>query len=308
MKVPVSVLTKRHTQALSWQFLVGVQEANDNLLNQPLMTVSVAVALNENGKPMNKINADNYFCIIPEWVLYAPISSHAVRLYGTLQRYADKDSGQCHPSRKTLADRCGLSLSSLDRALIELIDLGAVTKKQRMSSNGDWTSNIYTVITNAGVSSQVTTPIVTDGDTGLVTGDEQTKANVNQSQERNAAQSIADEWWQAYKVRTGGKTPTGKGAWHALIAIVNGSLKAGWTPEQVSTALMACSVPSAAMLDIQLNKNLQPAAAQSNVVNRLPVISGDQSCDACNGSGVVMVFNDDEQKWEAKKCVCYQRS
>lgn len=256
---------------------------------------------------MNNISADNYFCIIPEWVLYAPISSHAVRLYGTLQRYADKDSGQCHPSRKTLAEKCGLSLSSLDRALIELVELGAVKKQQRVSSNGDWTSNIYTVITSAGVSSQVNTPITTDEGTGIFTGDEQTKVSLIQSQERTAAQSIADEWWQAYKVRTGGKTPTGKGAWHSLLAIVNGALKSGWTEQQVSTALMACSVPSAAMLDIQLNKTLQPAGAPDKPVRRLPIISGDESCVACSGSGLLMVFNDDDQKWEAKKCSCYQR-
>ena len=255
---------------------------------------------------MNNINADNYFCIIPEWVLYAPISSHAVRLYGTLQRYADKDSGQCHPSRKTLAEKCGLSLSSLDRALIELIELGAVKKKQRVSSNGDWTSNIYTVITNATVSSQVNRPTFTGGDTGIFTGEEQTIVSVKQSQEPTAAQSIADEWWNAYKQRTGGKTPTGKGAWHSLLAIINGALKSGWTEEQVTTALMACSVPSAAMLDIQLNKTIQPAGASPKVVRRLPVISGDESCVLCGGSGLLSVFNDDDQKWLSKKCACYR--
>lgn len=254
---------------------------------------------------MSNINADNYFCIIPEWVLYAPISSHAVRLYGTLQRYADKDSGQCHPSRKTLAEKCGLSLSSLDRALGELIELGAIKKQQRVSSNGDWTSNIYTVITNAGVSSLVNRPITTDEGRGIVTGDEQTIVSVKQSQERTAAQSIADEWWQAYKVRTGGKTPTGKGAWHSLLAIVNGALKSGWAEHHVRIALMACNTPSAAMLDIQLNKLLQ-TANPSKVVRLLPMITGDESCGACNGSGVLSVFNEDEQRWQSKKCECYR--
>lgn len=253
----------------------------------------------------NNITADNYFCIIPEWVLYADISSNAVRLYGTLQRYADKDSGQCHPSRKTLAEKCKLSLSSLDRALIELVELGAITKQQRVSPKGDWTSNIYTVITNARVSSQVTTPITTGDDTGIFTGDEQIKVSVKQSQE--CAQRIADEWWQSYKQRTGGKTPTGKGAWHSLLAIINGALKAGWNEQQVSTALMACAVPSAAMLDIQLNKQLQPSGAPQPT-RRLPIITGDEACDVCGGSGLVSIFNDDEQKWESKKCGCYREA
>jgi hypothetical protein len=260
----------------------------------------------------NNISADNYFCIIPEWVLYSSISSNAVRLYGTLQRYADKDSGQCHPSRKTLADRCGLSLSSLDRALIELVELGAVRKKQRVSDKGDWTSNIYTVITNAGVSSLVTTPIVTDEETGIFTGEEQTIVSVKQSHERTAAQSIAENWWNAYKTRTGGKTPTGKGAWHALIAVADGALKSGWTEQQVTEALMQCSVPSAVMLDIQLNKLIATPTAtmRSEPVQkrRLPRIAGDAGCVQCEGSGVFSVFNDADQQWQSKKCGCYTES
>ena len=39
----------------------------------------------------DKIIADNFFAIIPEWVLYADISPQAVRLYGVLRRYADRD-------------------------------------------------------------------------------------------------------------------------------------------------------------------------------------------------------------------------
>lgn len=250
---------------------------------------------------MKSINADNYFCIIPEWVLYAPISSNAVRLYGTLQRYADKDSGECHPSRKTLADKCCLSLSSLDRALIELVKIGAVRKRQRVSANGDFTSNIYTVITNAGVSSQVNRPITTGEDRGIFTGEEQTKVSLNHSQERTAAQSIADEWWNAYKQRTGGKTPTGKGAWHSLMAVINGALKAGWSEEQVASALANCTTPSAAMLDIQLNK----VGSLAPIVKRtMPDLIGDVDCVLCGGAGFVVDFDATEQQHKSRWCEC----
>jgi hypothetical protein len=256
---------------------------------------------------VNNISADNYFCIIPEWVLYSDITATAVRLYGTLQRYADKETGACHPSRATLAAKCNCTVKSIDRALAELIAIGAVIKKQRISANGDMTSNQYTVITVPQVATKLSLPSDKNAPTGGDKNDTGTIVSLIQSQERTAAQSIADDWWQAYKVRTGGKTPTGKGAWHSLLAIVNGALKSGWTEQQVSTALMACSVPSAAMLDIQLNKTLQSAGASDKVVRRLPVISGDESCVACSGSGLLMVFNDDDQKWQAKKCSCYQR-
>lgn len=253
---------------------------------------------------MNNINADNYFCIIPEWVLYSDITATAVRLYGTLQRYADKETGACHPSRATLAAKCNCTVKSIDRALAELIAIGAVIKKQRISANGDMTSNQYTVITVPQVATKLSLPSDKNAPTGGDKNDIQTKVNLKQSQERTAAQSIADEWWQAYKQRTGGKTPTGKGAWHSLLAIINGALQAGWNEHHVRTALMACNTPSAAMLDIQLNKLLQ-TANPSKAVRLLPMITGDESCGACNGSGVLSVFNEDEQRWQSKKCGCY---
>jgi len=251
-----------------------------------------------------RITADNYFSIVPEWVLYADISALAVRLYATLQRYADKDSGGCHPSRKTLADKCNLSLSSLDRALIELVEIGAIHKQQRLSDKGDFTSNIYTVITNAGVSSQVNRPTFTGGDTGIFTGEEQTRASVKQSQEHTAAQSIADDWWNAYKTRTGGKTPTGKGAWHSLLAIINGALKAGWSEEQVTTALMALNVPSATMLDVQLNKLLAPAMSAPTVKKHLPTINGADDCVVCGGDGFLVDYDPEEQQHKSRWCDC----
>jgi hypothetical protein len=257
---------------------------------------------------MNKITADNYFSITPEWVLYADITSNAVRLYGVLQRYADKDSGECHPSRKTLAEKCRLSLSSLDRALIELVDIGAVTKQQRLSPNGDWTSNTYTVISHRRVSSQVNTPIVTDEDTGIFTGDEQTRVNVNQSHEQTNAKSIADEWWEAYKQRTGGKTPTGKGAWHSLIAVITSALSSGWSEQEVRTAIMACTVASSAQLDRELTKNTPAQPVVRTQPRRLPVIMGDPECSECEGKGVVMLFDTDADKWVSKKCGCYQET
>jgi hypothetical protein len=257
---------------------------------------------------MNKIKAENYFSITPEWVLYADISSHAVRLYGVLQRYADKDSGECHPSRKTLADKCRLSLSSLDRALIELVDIGAVTKQQRLSPNGDWTSNTYTVISHRRVSSQVNTPIVTDGETGIFTGDEQTRVNTNQSHEQTNAKSIADEWWEAYKQRTGGKTPTGKGAWHSLMAVITSALASGWSETEVRTAIMACPVPSSAQLDRELTKTTVTQPVVRTQPRTLPIISGDPDCTECEGKGVVMVFDVEADKWVSKKCGCYQET
>jgi hypothetical protein len=256
-----------------------------------------------------KISADNYFCIIPEWVLYSDITATAVRLYGTLQRYADKDSGECHPSRATLAQRCNCTTKSIDRALAELIAVGAVLKKQRVAANGDLTSNQYTVITVAGVGTKLSLPRDKKDPTGRDKNDLGTRVSMNQSHEPNNAKSIAEEWWQQYKQRTDGKSPVGKGAWHSLMAVVNAALNAGWEPEQVRTAIMACTVPSSAQLDRELNKTtsgvVQPVQASKQQVRHIPAITGDKACEACSGTGVMVVFDDEADQWKSIKCDCY---
>ena len=98
------------------------------------------------GESPEKLNADNFFAIIPEWVLYADISPQAVRLYGVLRRYADRD-GSCFPSRKRLASDLRMeSTKPVDRALKELITIGAITSEHRFTEQGDLQSNLYTVL------------------------------------------------------------------------------------------------------------------------------------------------------------------
>ena len=97
-------------------------------------------------EPQEKLIADNFFAIIPEWVLFAEISPQAVRLYGVLRRYADRD-GSCFPSRKRLASDLRMeSTKPVDRALKELVSIGAITIEHRHTEQGDLQSNLYTVL------------------------------------------------------------------------------------------------------------------------------------------------------------------
>jgi DNA-binding transcriptional MocR family regulator len=80
------------------------------------------------------------FAMVPEWVLDLPVSDRAIRLYAVLGRYTNR-AGQCWPSRETLARRLRCSPSSVDRAVKELVDAGALRVRQRGS-----TSNIWTVV------------------------------------------------------------------------------------------------------------------------------------------------------------------
>ena len=90
------------------------------------------------------IEADIRFSIIPEWVMYADISDRAIRIYGILARFADNETLQAFPSRELLAKRSRCSAKSVDRAIDELIGVGAVMKHHRKSGNG-YISNVYTL-------------------------------------------------------------------------------------------------------------------------------------------------------------------
>ena len=96
---------------------------------------------------MDYIKSDVYFSIVPEWVIDAPISAQAVRVYAVLCRYADKDDGTCFPSIKTLAERIHVSESTIKRALKELKAIGAIKSQKRFDkATGEQTSNLYTVM------------------------------------------------------------------------------------------------------------------------------------------------------------------
>jgi hypothetical protein len=93
---------------------------------------------------MGNIHTDLRFSILPEWLLDAGVSDRAVRVYALLARYADSETLQAFPSRETLAKRAGCHWRSIDRAIDELVALGAITKTHR--KNGDaYQSNIYTL-------------------------------------------------------------------------------------------------------------------------------------------------------------------
>ena len=74
---------------------------------------------------------EDRFAIVPEWLLDADISDAAVRLYAVLLRYG-QSSGSRMPSRATLARRLRKkSTDSVDRAMKELVGIGAVRIEHR---------------------------------------------------------------------------------------------------------------------------------------------------------------------------------
>jgi hypothetical protein len=92
----------------------------------------------------DNVTADVKFSIVPEWLIDSGCSDKALRLYVVLARYADNDDLTAYPGRGTLAKRMGCHRASVDRAVEELIALGAVTKQRRVSE-GKYQSSLYTI-------------------------------------------------------------------------------------------------------------------------------------------------------------------
>jgi len=139
----------------------------------------------------------------------ADISDRAVRVYAILARYADSETLQAFPSRETLAKRARCHWRSIDRAIDELVKLGAVTKTHR--KNGDaYQSNIYTL---RRVLPRVSPPTDT-GDTGVLTGESlptdtggnltiTTELEPSKQELLNDISRKFDQFWAAYPRKKG---------------------------------------------------------------------------------------------------------
>jgi hypothetical protein len=89
------------------------------------------------------------FAIVPEWVIDAPVSDGAFRLYSLLLRYGNS-TGCRMPSRPTLARRLRRSVDAVDRSMRQLTDAGIVRVEHRRCGE-QFLSNRYHVHTTAPV-------------------------------------------------------------------------------------------------------------------------------------------------------------
>ncbi len=90
---------------------------------------------------------EDRFSMVPEWVLDADIGDCALRLYAVLLRYGNS-TGARMPARTTLAARLHKkSTDTVDRALAELVSLGAVQVEHRWAGH-QRLSNRYRIRTS----------------------------------------------------------------------------------------------------------------------------------------------------------------
>jgi hypothetical protein len=85
---------------------------------------------------------EQHFAIVPEWVIDAEISDCAYRLYSVLLRYG-QSSGQRMPGRAILAHRLHKSKDTVDRALRELVAIGAVVIEHRRHGRQNLTNRYH---------------------------------------------------------------------------------------------------------------------------------------------------------------------
>ena len=97
--------------------------------------------------PDGELVVEERFAIVPEWLLDSNVSDCAVRLYAVLLRFG-QSSGARMPSRATLAARLHKrSVDTVDRAMRELVELGAVCVQARYAGRERLT-NSYRVRTS----------------------------------------------------------------------------------------------------------------------------------------------------------------
>lgn len=87
------------------------------------------------------------FVMIPKWIMLSDLSSGAIRLYGVLMSYANNETLQAFPTRKTLANDMHMKQAkSIDPYIDELREFGALKVEKRLRKDGGHMSSLYTLV------------------------------------------------------------------------------------------------------------------------------------------------------------------
>ena len=264
-----------------------------------------------------KTKATDYFAMIPEWVLYGDISSAAVRVFGCLNRYANGQTSKCFQSRATIARLCKISVKTVDRALEELVNMGAVTVTRRyLDANGEitenqqegveYTSNEYTVIMTPP-RENLTLPLGKSDATPRDKNDTLNKELSNQRKEPDISSSSKDDgfddFWTIYPRKVG--KGAARKAWKTALkkapkeTILDGlaTYQATRRGEDPSYTAHPATWLNAERWDDEMTnpETPEPETPQPNIPAWVP-------CDQCAGG---WVYETDDQGYEyARPCIC----
>lgn len=85
------------------------------------------------------------WALVPAWVILADIPPLALRVYAALALHANRTTGACWPSRRTIANEVRCSPDTVDRCLRELRGIGAIEVRPRVRDRVKQT-NLYVVV------------------------------------------------------------------------------------------------------------------------------------------------------------------
>ena len=88
------------------------------------------------------LKAGNYF-FIPNDIFFYCLTPKAFTVLCYLA-YISDDTGECHPSRKTIGEHCHIKYGAVDKALKELVENGMIEIEPRYKDNIQITS-IYSI-------------------------------------------------------------------------------------------------------------------------------------------------------------------
>lgn len=116
------------------------------------------------------------FVVVPNIDILAGKNTEIQTLFMWLCIFAD-ENGQCFPSRKLLAQRCGLGIRTIDKYIDLLVELKLVDKKKRFNKKkNEFSSNLYQVVIPPAL------PSATDDTTPSATNIPITISNTNYTQ------------------------------------------------------------------------------------------------------------------------------
>jgi len=246
-------------------------------------------------------SADHYFAIIPENILYADISHIAVRVYGVLRRHADKDNGTCHPGRSRIAKVAHTSPSSVDRAISELVRIGAIEVIHRPDPDNPkhLLSNQYRLLTPP--THDDTPPVGDDTPLPLVTIPPPASDEVTIVKEpKSKNESEFDTFWQTYprriarsKAQTSWNTNVRKKDIQPLMDGLNQWIKQ-WRKEGIEPQF----IPYPATWLNQKRWQDPPTPAKELRPYDQPKHRG---CDKCDHTGYIS-HQDQQDRWYSTPC------
>lgn len=137
------------------------------------------------------------FAQIPEWILDLDISDRAVRLWCVLHRHANSD-GHAFPGRTAIAERLKCSTGSVDRALNELRNAGAIVSRQKKAGpaivGNDywlWPAQPYSQVERGSPTGEATPSPTGDATVASPVTRQEEREPVNESQEEREPALVA---------------------------------------------------------------------------------------------------------------------